>query len=38
MTANDFKEDLCLDPKAILDKCAGAAFKQINSDPSRTFG
>ena len=38
MTANDFKEDLCLESKGILDKCAGSAFKQINGDPNRTFG
>ena len=37
MTANDFKEDLCLDTKGILEGCSGAAFRKINSDASRAF-
>ena len=37
MTENDFNENNCLESKAILDKCAGAAFKKVNSDPSFVF-
>lgn len=31
MTANGNDENKCLETKGILDKCAGAAFKTVNS-------
>ena len=37
MTANDFNENKCLEPKGILDKCSAAAFKNVNADPDATF-
>ena len=37
MSANDYNENKCLEPKGILDKCASAAFKNCNSDPNATF-
>ena len=37
MAANDFNENNCLETKAILDKCAGQAFKKVNSDPQFIF-
>ena len=37
MTANNYKEDLCLQPKGLLEKCSGAAFKSTNADPTKSF-
>ena len=37
MTANNYKEDLCLEPKGLLEKCSGAAFKNVNSDPNKCY-
>ena len=37
MTENDFNENNCLSSKGVLDKCAGAAFKQVNEDPQFVF-
>mmetsp|Transcript_5529 Transcript_5529/g.9429 ORF Transcript_5529/g.9429 Transcript_5529/m.9429 type:complete len:92 (+) Transcript_5529:51-326(+) len=37
MTANDFNENNCLPTKGIVDKCAAAAFKNVNSDPELIF-
>ena len=31
MSANNNDENKCLEPKGLLDKCAGAAFKEVNS-------
>ena len=31
MSANNNDENKCLEPKGILDKCAGKAFKEVNS-------
>ena len=31
MAANNYDENKCLDTMRILDKCAGAAFKKVNS-------
>jgi hypothetical protein len=31
MSANGNDENKCLESKAILDKCAGAAFKTVNA-------
>ena len=31
MAANGNDENKCLEPKGVLDKCAGAAFKVVNS-------
>ena len=37
MTANNFNENACLQSKGILDKCAAAAFKEVNSNPEFIF-
>ena len=37
MAANGFVEDKCLETKGILDKCASAAFKKVNSDKEFVF-
>ena len=37
MTANDFNENKCLQPKGVLDKCAAKAFKEVNSNPEWVF-
>ena len=37
MSANDFNENKCLDSKAILDKCAAKAFKEVNANPDFIF-
>ena len=34
MTANGNDENKCLETKAILDKCAGLAFKMVNAAPA----
>ena len=34
MIANGNDENKCLDSKAVLDKCAGLAFKMVNSAPA----
>ena len=31
MTAHGNDENQCLEPKGILDKCSGAAFKTVNA-------
>ena len=31
MNANANDENLCLEPKGVLDKCASGAFKEVNS-------
>ena len=37
MAANDYNENNCLESKGNLDKCGGAAFKQVNEDVSLVF-
>ena len=37
MAENDFNENNCLETKGIMDKCAAAAFKKVNSDPTLIF-
>jgi hypothetical protein len=37
MNANNYDENRCLEPKGVLDKCAGSAFKKVNSEPEWVF-
>lgn len=37
MNANNYDENKCLPSKAILDKCAAAAFKNVNANPELIF-
>jgi hypothetical protein len=37
MTANNYDENKCLETKGVLDKCAGKAFKKVNSEPEWIF-
>lgn len=37
MSANNYDENRCLETMRILDKCAAAAFKKVNSEPEWIF-
>jgi hypothetical protein len=37
MAANNFDENRCLETKGIVDRCASAAFKKVNSSPDLIY-